>query len=147
MAPWLRFLEAWMVQQLLRTPAFHRAVQKVAKNVHRVRHGPNPEEMGGTKIDNPENASFVKHFIDEVKGQLGQTESQAAKAIEQEAKTINTTGRSRAHAHDRAAEQEQNADTVWQEASKNVSEPPKQGIMGEYMDALRDQVRGGKPPR
>ncbi|EME77556.1 uncharacterized protein MYCFIDRAFT_19863, partial [Pseudocercospora fijiensis CIRAD86] len=70
MAPWLRFLEAWAVQQLLRTPAFHRAVEKVARQVHRARHGTPPEELGGTKLDDPNQPSFIRHFADELKTQL-----------------------------------------------------------------------------
>jgi MIOREX complex component 7 len=40
--------------QLLASPAFHRAVRRVHKKVHEVRHGEklyDPAEMGGTQID------------------------------------------------------------------------------------------------
>lgn len=37
--------------QLLRSPSFHRAVQTVHKRVREVRHGKDPEELGGTNID------------------------------------------------------------------------------------------------
>ena len=74
MAPWLRVLEAYAVQALLRTPAFHRGVEKVAKQVHRIRHGLPYEEPGGTNISDPSKPGFGKHFIEELKGQLGQAE-------------------------------------------------------------------------
>ncbi|KAF2207389.1 hypothetical protein CERZMDRAFT_5351, partial [Cercospora zeae-maydis SCOH1-5] len=72
MAPWLRVLEAYAVQALLRTPAFHRGVEKVAKQVHRIRHGLPYEEPGGTNISDPSQPGFTKHFLDELKGQLRQ---------------------------------------------------------------------------
>ena len=75
MAPWLRVLEAYLVQALLRTPAFHRGVEKVAKSVHRIRHGLPPEEMGGTKIDRPGNEGFFRHFSEEIQAQLGRAEA------------------------------------------------------------------------
>lgn len=77
MAPWFALLEAWAVQALLRTPAFHRAVEKVAKNVHRVRHGLPREEEGGTSIEGQKKDGFTKHFMGAVKGQLGAAEEAA----------------------------------------------------------------------
>ncbi|KAF2766335.1 hypothetical protein EJ03DRAFT_242636, partial [Teratosphaeria nubilosa] len=70
MAPWLRVVEAYLVQALLRTPAFHRGVEKVAKQVHRIRHGLPPEAPSGTSIDSPHNSSFLNHYWDEVRAQL-----------------------------------------------------------------------------
>lgn len=37
--------------QLLASPTFHRMVRNVHKKVREIRHGPDIEEMGGTKID------------------------------------------------------------------------------------------------
>ena len=37
--------------QLLRSPSFHRGVQKVHKTVHQLQHGKPPEYYGGTHID------------------------------------------------------------------------------------------------
>ncbi len=40
--------------QLLSSPTFHRAVRRVHKKVHEIRHGEkfyDPSEMGGTKIE------------------------------------------------------------------------------------------------
>lgn len=37
--------------QLIRSPAFNRVVRRLHKKVHEMRHGPDLEEMGGTKID------------------------------------------------------------------------------------------------
>ena len=39
------------VPQLLSSPTFNRMVRGVHKKVHDMRHGPNLEDMGGTKID------------------------------------------------------------------------------------------------
>lgn len=81
MAPWMALLEAWAVQALLRTPAFHRAVEKVAKNVHRVRHGLPREEEGGTKLEGQDESGFTKHFMGAVKGQLGAAEEAEAEKM------------------------------------------------------------------
>jgi len=65
-------LKAWAVATLLRSPTFHRGVEKVVKGVHRVRHGTPMEEMGGTKMDGPTGPTqFLKHFREELKEQLG----------------------------------------------------------------------------
>jgi hypothetical protein len=41
----------------------------VHKKVHELRYGKDPAEMGGTKIDNPDEKGFMGHFIDELKEQ------------------------------------------------------------------------------
>jgi len=61
--PILAELERRLVQTLLRSPAFHRGVEKVHKNVHRLRHGKLPEDMGGTNVDEPKGKG-VKHFFE-----------------------------------------------------------------------------------
>lgn len=40
-----------VAQQLLSSPTFHRGVEKVHKAVRKLRHGPDLEDMGGTKIE------------------------------------------------------------------------------------------------
>lgn len=40
-----------MGPQLLSSPTFHRGVHAVAKKVRQLRHGKDPEEMGGTNIE------------------------------------------------------------------------------------------------
>ena len=60
---WLLPFERRLVDTLLRQPAFHRAVEQVHKNLHRIRHGTPPEEMGGTKLDQP-GRKPVKHFFE-----------------------------------------------------------------------------------
>lgn len=69
---WVRVLEAWLTTRLLRSPAFHRAVQTVHKRVRQLRHGPDLEEMGGTKIDKAEkpNKGFLDHYLEEIKEQF-----------------------------------------------------------------------------
>jgi len=66
MAPWyiiLGEIERRLVQTLLRSPTFHRGVQKIHKHVTELRHGKPPEEMGGTAIDDPTRRS-PKQFFD-----------------------------------------------------------------------------------
>lgn len=138
MSPWLRVLEQYLVQALLRTPGFHRGVEKVVRNVNRIRYGIPPEEMGGTKIDQPNNGSFLRHFTEEVQTQLGRAE----------AKTGDAAVKSESSATGRAAQEaeDESADAVWRNAQKNVEDGQKQqqGFMGEYVAALREQLRGGK---
>ena len=108
MAPWLRVLEAYAVQALLRTPAFHRGVEKVAKQVHRIRHGLPYEEPGGTNISDPSKPGFGKHFIEELKGQLGQAEKEAAE--------IRKSGREGIDAHNAVSDADrERAEGVWRE--------------------------------
>ena len=38
---------------------------------------------------------------------------------------------------------EWDAERSWRETEKNVGKAPKQGFLGEYMGALREQVKGG----
>lgn len=143
MAPWLRLLEGWAVEQLLRTPGFHRVVEKVAKNVHRVRNGLPPEEKGGTSIDRPDQPGFGQHFFDELKTQIGRTErgEQNSTMLQDEAK-IFKNGNSKENAS-RTVEDE-GSDAAWRDIQKSSAEPPKQGFMSEYMDALKAQLRNEK---
>ncbi|KAL1957978.1 hypothetical protein VTO42DRAFT_5370 [Malbranchea cinnamomea] len=67
---WMRFVEAWLVTKLLSSPAFHRAVRRVHKTIHELRHGKAPEDMGGTRIDKPRLRDFFKYFREELKNQL-----------------------------------------------------------------------------
>jgi hypothetical protein len=152
MAPWLQFLEAWAVQQLLRTPAFHRAVEKIARRVHRARHGIPPDELGGTNIDQPGQSGFLKHFIDEVKTQLGAAEQRQEGMVAASRKNPPSSAKSTASRpvvekrHQQSPPppppMQENADSVWRDAQRNVGqEGPKQGFLGEYMSALREQIK------
>ncbi|KAK3698299.1 hypothetical protein LTR37_017007 [Vermiconidia calcicola] len=159
MAPWLSVLEAYLVQALLRTPAFHRGVEKVARRVHKIRHGTPPEEMGGTNIDAPGNGSFLRHFTEEVQTQLGRQE---AKEVETAVKSAAASGgesgggaagsggvRSgvsarRGEEWRTVATEEEGADAAWKVAQKSGGEAPKQGFLGEYTSALREQLKGGR---
>jgi hypothetical protein len=146
MAPWLRFLEAFLVQQLLRTPAFHRAVEKVARGVHRLRHGIPPEEAGGTKIDGPGNSSFLRAFTDEIKAQLGSAAGkEGGKAgVHMDGRAMSHQGTKRRAEKEAARADEMDAEAAWRESKARGAEPPKQGFLGEYVEALRQQVRGDK---
>jgi hypothetical protein len=167
MAPWLQFLEAWAVQQLLRTPGFHRAVEKIARRVHRARHGIPPDELGGTNIDQPGNQSnFMKHFMEEIKTQIGAAEQrQQQGVISASQKTPpkpNTSSTPVEEQHNaesvwqyaqrntvrqepvkkKSSTTQEDADAAWREALRNGSpEAPKGSFMGEYMSALREQIR------
>lgn len=150
MAPWLAVLEAYLVQALLRTPGFHRGVEKVARQVHRIRHGLPPEDMGGTKIDRPDGSpGFSQHFIDEIRTQLGRAERQnpgstVLKEEQQAAAKSNNKQRNTAAA---SSGEDDSAEGAWRAAQQRGAESPPQGFMGEYMEALRNQLRGEKPPR
>lgn len=137
MAPWLRVLEAYMVAALLRTPAFHRAVEKVARQVHRIRHGIPPEELGGTKIEQP-SEGFTSHFVQELKTQLGYAEQREAKGVVKPKNSMD------ARQQKSTVIEEEGADSAWQSAQRTSREKPKQGFMGEYMEALREQVKNNK---
>lgn len=172
MAPWLRLLEGWAVEQLLRTPGFHRAVEKVAKNVHRVRNGLPREEAGGTSIDRGDGPGFGQHFYDELKSQLGRAErsehtstvlqdegkrydrsplnksrpgSEKEEAEGSDAAWYELQRRSAGSRSEAAAEEAQDSDAAWKDIQRRSAEPPKQGFMNEYMDALRSQLRNEKP--
>lgn len=69
---WVRIFEAWLTTRLLASPTFHRAVQNVHKQVRQMRHGPDLEEMGGTKIDRMGKPSknFLDHYLEEIKEQF-----------------------------------------------------------------------------
>jgi hypothetical protein len=145
MAPWLHFVEAWAVQQLLRTPGFHRVVEKVAKNVHRVRNGLPREEKGGTSIDRPDGSTFGKHFFDELKTQLGRAErlEQNSTSVRKES-NISGSGRPKPRMADEETAKSEGSDAAWQDYQRRAAEPPKQHFMAEYMDALRAQMRNDK---
>lgn len=145
MAPWLRLLEGWAVEQLLRTPGFHRAVEKVAKNVHRVRNGLPREEKGGTSIDRPDGPGFGQHFFDELKTQLGRAErsEQNSTMLRDESKIFGRD-KSKFHVSEAEAAEKEGSDAAWQDVQRRTAEPPKQHFMAEYMDALRSQMRNDK---
>jgi len=61
-----------MIETLLRSPTFHKGVQRVHKTVHQLQHGKPPEYHGGSSIEPSEEAGKgMKHFFelfwDEVK--------------------------------------------------------------------------------
>jgi hypothetical protein len=145
MAPWLQFVEAWAVQQLLRTPGFHRVVEKVAKNVHRVRNGLPREEKGGTSIDRPDGSTFGKHFFDELKTQLGRAErlEQNSTSVRKEP-NISEMRRPKPRMSEEETAKSAGSDAAWQDYQRRAAEPPKQHFMAEYMDALRAQMRNDK---
>lgn len=145
MAPWLRLLEGWAVEQLLRTPGFHRGVEKVAKTVHRVRNGLPKEEEGGTSIDRPDGPGFGQHFFDELKSQLGRAErsEQNSTMLRDESK-IFANKRHEVHTSETEAAKDEGSDAAWQDIERRTAEPPKQHFMAEYMDALRSQLRNDK---
>ncbi|TKA32080.1 hypothetical protein B0A50_01327 [Salinomyces thailandicus] len=143
MSPWLRVLEAYAVAALLRTPAFHRAVEKVAKQVHRVRHGIPPDEPSGTQIDNkPGPSGFLGHFADEVKAQMGaEKHKQGSAGVNMDSRAMSHDGRKSRVEEVEAEADKVNADAAWRDAQHNAAQPPKRGLGGEYLAALREQMR------
>lgn len=165
MAPWLRVLEAYLIQALLRTPAFHRGVEKVAHRVHRFRNGLPPEPQGGTHVDDPANSKFFKHFSEEIQTQLGRAERQqqnvsakpVRRSVPEDGEDADAAWRaSREDSVSKApkergdgGEVREDAEGAWREAGKRGFEEgsspgPKQGFLGEYMAALREQIKNGK---
>lgn len=120
------------VDQLLRTPAFHRAVETVVKSAHRLRYGVPPEEMGGTQIEQT-SSQFSQHFLSELKSQLGATERKQIEDVESAVRKVATEkGTSQTPA--------ENADAVWQEIQRQAGGERKAGFMSDYAQALRNQV-------
>jgi len=69
---WWWMIEKRLIETLLRSPSFHRGVQKVHKTVHQLQHGKPPEYYGGTHIDPEREAgrgvkNFFKLFWEELK--------------------------------------------------------------------------------
>ncbi|KAI7357210.1 hypothetical protein KC354_g10124 [Hortaea werneckii] len=145
MSPWLRVLEAYAVAALLRTPGFHRGVEKVARQVHRIRHGTPPEELGGTKIDEPGKSGFLGHFDDEIKAQLGaEKNKQGSAGVNMDSRAMSHGGKKSRVEEVESRTDEVNADAAWKDAQHNASQPPKQGFFGEYMSALKEQMRNDR---
>ena len=159
MAPWLRVLEAYLVQALLRTPAFHRGVEKVVKGVNRARHGIPPEELGGTKIDQPGNGGFLKHFQEEIQTQLGRAEAKGGNRIAEPGTKVHveqnvaegegadavwaSTKRQTVSTGEKTVHEE-GADAAWENARKRTESGAKRGFIGEYVEALREQGGRGR---
>ncbi|KJY00285.1 hypothetical protein TI39_contig336g00053 [Zymoseptoria brevis] len=115
--PIIALLEAWMIQQLLRTPGFHRMAQRVAKTVHRAQHGTPADELGGTKLDSPEGGNspgFIKHFVEEIRGQLGAAEKEEMRQVASQARVeARRQGLSEVEA-------EENAEVAWRKAEQRL---------------------------
>lgn len=60
---WLWIVERKLVETLLRSPAFHKSVQKVHKQIHHLQHGKPPEYYGGTNLEDPASNGGVKNFV------------------------------------------------------------------------------------
>lgn len=149
MSPWLRVLEAYAVAALLRTPAFHRAVEKVAKNVHRIRHGLPREEPGGTQIDRPDESGFLGHFAKEVRTQIGgaQRKSEGGSGnagVNVDSRAMSHGGQQSRVEKEAAKVDEESADAAWRDSMRNAQQPPKQGFLDAYMGAIKEQMGSGK---
>lgn len=138
--PWLVLLENLAYQQLMKSPTFHRAVEQVVKRVHRARFGTPPDELGGTNLDEPRNR-FGQHFLDELRTQIGNAEKEQAKSTDVQNRISRSGGES--HTIDSAPA---DAESAWRELQGRGAETPKEGFMGNYLEALRGQVNQKKPP-
>ena len=59
------------LEQLLRSPRFHRGVELVEKQMYQIKHGRPPEETGGTNIEKPDKGdSLLGQFIEELQNQI-----------------------------------------------------------------------------
>ncbi|KAJ9139514.1 hypothetical protein NKR19_g7417 [Coniochaeta hoffmannii] len=61
-----------IIATLLRSPTFHRGVQRIHRKVEDVRYGRNPNDplRPGEATEEPGRPSFFGHFMDEVKNQI-----------------------------------------------------------------------------
>jgi hypothetical protein len=115
-------------------------VEKVAKNVHRVRHGLPKEEEGGTRIEGQEKDGFTRHFMGAVKGQLGAAEeAEAEKARPQSYYEQLRRGRVEGA---KVAEEEEDlgamdAEAAWRRASRKLQEQEK-AKPKEKVEAVED---------
>lgn len=131
------------MQALLRTPAFHRAVEKVAKNVHRVRHGLPREEEGGTKLEGQEENGFTKHFMDSVKGQLGAAEqAEAEKARPRNYYEQLRQGKNQAGAaiEDDESIEAMDAEAAWRRASRKLEAKKSQTKPKQQMEVVEEDA-------
>ncbi|QIX00803.1 hypothetical protein AMS68_006320 [Peltaster fructicola] len=135
--PWLVMLESLAYQQLMKSPTFHKGVEQVVKTVHRVRHGVPPDELGGTKLDEP-GSRFGQHFYDELRTQLGTAEKEQAKGTRLQGPIKAESKPPTPPAED--------AESAWQELQQRSGQAPKQGFMDNYLETLRGQVNQKKPP-
>lgn len=76
--------------------------------------------------------------MQELKTQLGCAEQQEAKGVVKPGRGVD------ARQQKSTVVEEEGADGAWQSAQKTAREEPKKGFMGEYMDALREQVKNNK---
>ncbi|KAI0593964.1 hypothetical protein F4775DRAFT_463813 [Biscogniauxia sp. FL1348] len=67
-------VEDFIVKQLLRSPGFHRGVQRIHDQVHNIKYGRNPHEPlrqgEATKEPGVDVNGFLSHFYDELRNQL-----------------------------------------------------------------------------
>ncbi|KAI1499090.1 hypothetical protein F5X99DRAFT_295891 [Biscogniauxia marginata] len=66
--------EDYIVEKILRSPGFHRGVQRIHNHIQDIRHGRNPHEPlrqgEATKEPGIEMNGFLSHFFDELRNQL-----------------------------------------------------------------------------
>ncbi|KAH6844813.1 hypothetical protein B0I37DRAFT_433505 [Chaetomium sp. MPI-CAGE-AT-0009] len=65
-------LENVLVNQILRSPAFHRGVRRVHRTVEDIRHGRDPSDplrQGEATADPSRSGNFIKYFIEELRNQ------------------------------------------------------------------------------
>jgi tryptophan 2,3-dioxygenase len=120
-------------------------------------------------MENPN--GFMKHFMEEIKAQMGNAEQQQQKAMMDSARRTppqpESTSKTLEDQHSaeavwrlaqrnsvkheaaqkrsgpkQSAPTQEDADAIWREAIRNGSpQAPKGSFMGEYMSALREQMR------
>ncbi|KAK3290130.1 uncharacterized protein B0H64DRAFT_447435 [Chaetomium fimeti] len=79
MAPWGRLLwavvlrlENVLVNQILRSPTFHRGVRRVHRTVEDIRYGRDPSDplrQGEATAEPNRSGNFIKYFIEELRNQ------------------------------------------------------------------------------
>ncbi|KAI5198592.1 hypothetical protein E4T39_06699 [Aureobasidium subglaciale] len=140
MGPWVAVVEAWLVKRLLESHTFHQGVRKVHKGVHRIRHGPLEEDLGGTNLEK-QGPGFANHFWEEIQVQTGRRKRIEDPLQKPDPTQTNTTQAQQPKPHSQPSRPSQ--------PSQAAQEPqaPKEGFLSHFMDELRSQTRGGDKNR
>lgn len=118
-------------------------------------------------MDDPSKSNLFKHFSEEIQTQLGRAEQKAPqhegarpvrRSVPEEGENADSAWRaSQEESASRAPKEKsvehgevgEDADSAWRNAGRRGHQEgdapgPKQGFLGEYVGALREQMRKGK---
>ncbi|KAF2862159.1 hypothetical protein K470DRAFT_256141 [Piedraia hortae CBS 480.64] len=120
MAPWQRILEAFLIQHLLRSPTFHRGVEKVARKIHQIRTGAPPPQSG---LEQEGQEGFLVHFKEALNEQISSTRSSKTG----DPAGVNIDSRAMGHQGKMSSEEKQvmredakDSDAAWEEVKRKM---------------------------